>query len=72
LCNRCKTSEGLYRCNHCSGQALWCESCCLAIHQTSPFHRPAKWTGKFFKKIDLDKLGLTIFFGHGGDPCPSI
>ncbi|KAJ7705157.1 hypothetical protein B0H14DRAFT_2181909, partial [Mycena olivaceomarginata] len=72
LCTRCKESDGLYRCDHCTGQALWCEACCLIIHRTCPFHCPKKWNGKFFKKIDLDKLGLTIFFGHGGDPCPSI
>ncbi|KAJ7851939.1 hypothetical protein B0H14DRAFT_2581172 [Mycena olivaceomarginata] len=49
-----------------------CEACCLAIHRTTPFHRPKKWNGKCFKKVDLDKLGLTIFFGHGGDPCPLL
>jgi hypothetical protein len=38
----------------------------------TPFHRPKKWNGRFFKNIDLDKLGLTIFLGHGGDPCPLL
>ncbi|KAJ6597910.1 hypothetical protein B0H10DRAFT_1727776, partial [Mycena sp. CBHHK59/15] len=53
-------------CDHCTGQAVWCEKCCLIIHQTSPFHRIKRWNGKFFKKTDLDKIGLTIFLGHEG------
>ncbi|KAF8206627.1 hypothetical protein K438DRAFT_1577420, partial [Mycena galopus ATCC 62051] len=60
----------MYRCDHCTGQAFWCESCCIKIHQTSPFHSPKKWNGRFFEKIDLDELGLTIFLGHHGRPCP--
>ncbi|KAJ7719074.1 hypothetical protein B0H14DRAFT_3629631, partial [Mycena olivaceomarginata] len=65
-------SPGLFRCDQCTGQAHWCEACCLAVHQISPFHHPKKWNGRYFKKVDLDKLGLTIFFGHGGDPCPML
>jgi CxC2 like cysteine cluster associated with KDZ transposases len=72
LCNRCKLSPGLFRCNHCTGRALWCEQCCLAIHQTSPFHQPKKWNGRCFRKVDLDKMGLTIYLGHSGDPCPLL
>ncbi|KAJ7637930.1 hypothetical protein DFH06DRAFT_1002060 [Mycena polygramma] len=72
ICHRCKSSPGLFRCDHCIGQALWCEACCLALHQAAPFHRPKKWNGKCFKRMDLDKIGLTIFFGHGGTPCPSL
>ncbi|KAJ7833450.1 hypothetical protein B0H14DRAFT_3142595 [Mycena olivaceomarginata] len=72
LCNRCCESPGLFRCDQCTGQAHWCEACCLAVHQISPFHHPKKWNGRYFKKVDLDKLGLTIFFGHGGDPCPML
>ncbi|KAJ7874044.1 hypothetical protein B0H14DRAFT_2343857, partial [Mycena olivaceomarginata] len=41
-------------------------------HQTSPFHSQKKWNGRFFEKIDLDKLGLTIFLGHHGRPCPQL
>ncbi|KAJ7315610.1 hypothetical protein DFH08DRAFT_715438 [Mycena albidolilacea] len=72
ICNRCHESPGLFRCDQCTGQAHWCEACCLVVHQNSPFHCPKKWNGKCFKKVDLDKLGLTIFFGHGGDPCPML
>ncbi|KAJ7177717.1 hypothetical protein C8R46DRAFT_888663 [Mycena filopes] len=72
LCRRCKVSPGLFRCDHCTGHGTWCETCCLAVHQTSPFHCTRKWNGRFYKKMDLDKIGLTIFFGHGGDPCPLL
>ncbi|KAJ6610849.1 hypothetical protein B0H10DRAFT_1759435, partial [Mycena sp. CBHHK59/15] len=69
-CQRCGKHEGIFRCDHCTGQAVWCEKCCLIIHQTSPFYRIKRWNGKFFNKTDLDKIGLTIFLGHGGSPCP--
>jgi hypothetical protein len=42
------------------------------IHRSSPFHRIKIWNGCFFKKHDLDALGLTIFLGHGGEPCPNL
>ncbi|KAK6988503.1 hypothetical protein R3P38DRAFT_3332031 [Favolaschia claudopus] len=72
LCTRCQDSLGIFRCDHCTGQALWCGPCCLTVNRTSPFHHPKKWNGKFFEKVDLDKIGLTIFFGHRGEPCPSL
>ena len=72
LCTQCGKSDGLYRCGHCTGRALWCEACCLKVHQTSPFHRPRKWNGRYFKKIDLDHIGFTIFLGHGRRPCPNL
>ncbi|KAJ7018777.1 hypothetical protein C8F04DRAFT_976706 [Mycena alexandri] len=72
LCKRCNKAPGLFRCDHCTGRSIWCESCCVMIHQTSPFHYPKKWNGKCFKKVDLDTLGLTLFLGHGGDPCPLL
>ncbi|KAJ7453372.1 hypothetical protein B0H11DRAFT_1741449 [Mycena galericulata] len=71
-CNQCAKADSLYRCDDCSGQALWCKECCLEKHQTSPFHHPKKWNGRFFKPLDLDKMGLTLFFGHGGKPCPTL
>ncbi|KAJ7457161.1 hypothetical protein B0H11DRAFT_2199920 [Mycena galericulata] len=71
-CNQCAKADSLYRCDECSGQALWCKECCLEKHQTSPFHHPKKWNGRFFKPLDLDKMGLTLFFGHGGKPCPTL
>ncbi|KAJ7501893.1 hypothetical protein B0H11DRAFT_2188727 [Mycena galericulata] len=71
-CNQCAKADSLYRCDDCSGQALWCKECCLEFHQTSPFHHPKKWNGRFFKPLDLDKMGLTLFFGHGGKPSPTL
>ncbi|KAJ6610964.1 hypothetical protein B0H10DRAFT_1810661 [Mycena sp. CBHHK59/15] len=65
MCHSCRKSKGIYRCDNCIGQAVWCEECCLIIHKTTPFHQVKVWNGKFFKKVDLDVIGLTIFLVHG-------
>lgn len=71
-CQKCQVTDGCYRCTQCFGEPIWCTACCLEIHQQIPFHRIKKWNGSFFERSDLDDAGLTIFLGHGGQPCPSV
>ena len=43
----------------------------MQAHQTAPFHWAQEWTGQFFARKDLCKLGLVYTLGHAGDICPS-
>lgn len=52
-------------------EPLLCGGCCLKVHQTLPFHRLKKWTGKFFDSSSLDDVGFLLHMGHGGTMCPS-
>ena len=70
-CVYCNTSTAEYRCIDCHiGQRLICLDCCIKMHQHLPFHQISKWTGSYFKKADLGDLGLKIYLGHDGKPCP--
>ncbi|KAJ7184784.1 hypothetical protein C8R46DRAFT_1026640 [Mycena filopes] len=60
--------QRMFRCSTC-GEFIQCLSCCLSRHQMSPLHRLEEWTGHFWKKTTLEKLGLVYHLGHGGRPC---
>ena len=39
-------------------------------HRQMPFHRVNRWNGKFFAVGALWQVGLRIYLGHDGMPCP--
>ncbi|KAG1855363.1 hypothetical protein DFJ58DRAFT_841154 [Suillus subalutaceus] len=42
------------------------------VHSCMPFHRISQWTGGFFEDTSLTKIGLEIYLGHQGKPCPEV
>ena len=67
----CGTS-GDWRCTDCLGHPTYCRNCCRSTHGNTPFHRVQRWAGEYFEDSWLIHTGLTIHFGHGGQPCPSV
>ncbi|EKM51328.1 uncharacterized protein PHACADRAFT_103109, partial [Phanerochaete carnosa HHB-10118-sp] len=60
-------SEALLQCKDCVSEALLCDSCCILVHATNPFHCVQRWNGQFFDKITLKDLGLVFQVGHPPD-----
>jgi hypothetical protein len=71
LCASCGM-VGDWRCTDCLGHPIYCINCCRSNHATHPFHRVQRWVGEYFEDSWLIQTGVTIHFGHGGKPCPSI
>ncbi|KAG6835952.1 hypothetical protein H0H93_012949 [Arthromyces matolae] len=62
---------GLLRCLDCeNGSELLDSQTMLSLHSRNPLHRIERWTGKFFTRISLASLGLTVQLGHPfGEKC---
>ncbi|KDQ50022.1 hypothetical protein JAAARDRAFT_142578 [Jaapia argillacea MUCL 33604] len=71
-CYSCKGPVALYCCEECQNPPMQCESCIVAHHVHSPFHRILRWSGNHFRRTTLDELGLLHHLGHHGEPCPSV
>ena len=72
VCAKCGASESHFRCCSCMGKdVVWCENCCIEVHQQAPFHRIQQWNGRYFARTDLNDLGLIIEAGHSGEECHS-
>jgi len=69
-CNKCHRWPSAIRCLDCMGRSPVCRDCCLELHRRMPFHRIQAWNGEYWEAGDLDKLGLVIAMGHGGELCP--
>ena len=67
----CSRGPRLFRCADCMHGRVVCHHCLVQGHETSPFHWAEEWTGLFFRRIDLSVLGLKVFLGHLGSPCPN-
>ncbi|KAG1894278.1 uncharacterized protein F5891DRAFT_930051, partial [Suillus fuscotomentosus] len=59
-----------YRCHDCLGKPLFCLKCCRDEHWRLPFHKIGNWNGGFFEETSLTKMGMEIYLGHQGKPCP--
>jgi hypothetical protein len=70
LCSACG-QDGVYKCHSCLAEPLFCTNCCRTQHMLLPFHRISQWTGCFFQETCLMKLGVEVFLGHQGQPCPN-
>ncbi|TRM56334.1 hypothetical protein BD626DRAFT_575796 [Schizophyllum amplum] len=58
----------IYCCWEC-GDFLQCADCCLERHRTMPLHVIQLWSGSYWEKTSLAKMGLIYQVGHGGFPC---
>src|SRR6266702_146174 len=68
-CSMCRKHGG-FKCLNCFGGPLLCKDCCVEFHRHSPFHRPLQWTSTHYTSVSLQSLGLVLFLGHNGAPCP--
>jgi hypothetical protein len=71
ICMSCQEHDGSYRCKDCFGKNWFCKNCCIKDHAQHPFHRVQTWTGDHFTTTALKDLGLVLYLGHNGHPCPS-
>jgi len=69
VCIICK-NEAIWRCLDCLAGPDYCTECCRTSHCQDPFHRIERWTGVFYERSWLWKVGLVIHLGHNGDRCP--
>lgn len=58
-----------YRCSDCSSTVPVCALCLIECHKMENFHWAERWTGLFFERMDMSKLGLRVHLGHHGDRC---
>lgn len=69
-CRQCPL-EGKWRCRDCFGGALLCRGCCRRTHLYLPLHRIERWNAKFFEPSALWDVGVRLYLGHQGGPCPA-
>ncbi|KAG1847237.1 hypothetical protein F4604DRAFT_1884051 [Suillus subluteus] len=64
--------DGVYKCQDCLGEPLYCTGCCRSQHHHNPFHWISQWNGQFFEQSCLAQAGLVIHLGHDGKQCPAL
>ncbi|KAG1903601.1 uncharacterized protein F5891DRAFT_1127066 [Suillus fuscotomentosus] len=64
--------DGVYKCQDCLGEPLYCMGCCRSQHRSNPFHWISQWNGRFFERSCLAHVGLIIYLGHDGKQCPAV
>jgi len=70
-CMSCGARQCTWRCRDCFGETDQCSACFRHRHQFLPFHRVENWTGSHFQPAWLCQVGVEIYLGHNGKPCPS-
>ena len=71
-CPCCPALAFQFCCLECLGSPLLCLRCCLENHRSNPYHKIEVWNGRCFLSSDLHEIGIKLYLGHGGDPCPTI
>jgi CxC2 like cysteine cluster associated with KDZ transposases len=69
-CPRCRSGRAVWRCKDCTDTKAICVLCCRNAHKLGVFHRIEKWNGRFYQPGALWQVGVKIYLGHGGKPCP--
>ena len=69
-CCRCKSRTSPWRCLDCHGRPIYCDKCLYADHVVNPFHRIEIFTGSYYKSSALHQVGISLWLGHQGKPCP--
>ncbi len=59
-CAECADPAGYWRCKDCFGGRLLCQGCIRLSHFVNPFHQIEHWTGKYFRKLPVGRLGSTF------------
>ena len=47
-----------------------CVLCCRTNHSNNVLHRIEKWNGRYYQKGGLWQVGVKLYTGHNGSPCP--
>jgi len=45
--------------------------CCRERHSNDVFHKIQRWNGRFYQMGCLWQVGVKIYVGHNGKPCPN-
>lgn len=69
-CAHC-LSPGVWRCVDCLGRPLYCRTHCRDSHSKLISHRIQRWTGRFFLDSQIWEVGVKLYLGHAGAPCPT-
>ncbi|KAG1815381.1 hypothetical protein EV424DRAFT_1473152 [Suillus variegatus] len=64
--------DGVYKCQDCLGEPLYCMGCCRSQHRSNPFHWISQWNGRFFERSCLAHVELIIHLGHDGKQCLEV
>ena len=72
VCHGCSVGRPVWRCEDCLDNRPVCVLCCRNFHRNHPFHRIEKWNGRYFQRGALWQVGVKIYIGHNGNPCPTI
>ncbi|PCH36136.1 hypothetical protein WOLCODRAFT_81581, partial [Wolfiporia cocos MD-104 SS10] len=66
------TTQELHQCMDCYHSVPSCARCVVNDHLTNPLHRIEQWDDEdqFWKHAALSDLGLVVWLGHNGRPCP--
>ena len=70
-CATCEKGRPVWRCLDCIDLRPTCVLCCRDSHQNNLFHRIEKWNGRCYQKASLWQVGVKIYAGHNGQPCPN-
>jgi hypothetical protein len=69
-CPVCHLGRAVWRCQDCSDRRAFCVLCFRDRHLINQFHRVEKWNGRYFQRGCLWQVGVKIYLGHQGQPCP--
>jgi hypothetical protein len=69
-CPQCGIGRPKWRCLDCMDKTPICVLCCRNRHKLDIFHRVEKWNGRYYQKGALWQVGVKIYMGHNGSPCP--
>lgn len=65
--------QALWRCQDCCGCLEMCATCLRKTHLRLPWHRVQVWTSNsFYSDSWLHKVGVKLYGGHDGHPCPCL
>ena len=71
VCHSCSVGRPVWRCEDCIDRWPICIYCCRNVHRKMPFHRVEKWNGHYYQRRALWQVGVKIYTGHNGQPCPT-
>ncbi|EPS93236.1 hypothetical protein FOMPIDRAFT_1094913, partial [Fomitopsis schrenkii] len=68
----CGRAAATTRCRDCMQGGFQCPDCLVESHRLLPFHWVEVSNGRCLEKRDLSELGLVLYLGHQGIPCPTL
>ena len=69
-CPHCQRGRAVWRCLDCMDKRAVCVLCIRTSHANSILHRIEKWNGRYYQKGALWQVGVKLYIGHNGFPCP--